>query len=392
MKIQNWLKAVVLGLGMGLVGSNALAQFEGVAVDPDGFVNLRSEQDGKSKVVAKVKTGEVFEFTDSEGSPWWRVELGSGKSGWMYYDRIKFHATMDDLKDGDVASEMELYGKSKGVNYFALARKAAQGDAAGMKRYFGLNDTDGAAGEIHAAMINSVVHLLGDEKLSAFLAKQSIEYQLDVRSQWMSEVALWPFEPFGYAQRHFPKTAKLLLGKERVAWASPDGKYAIRKVFSDWDARENVKVDTAQIVDKTTGGVVADFSDLDIGMGVSREGRALWAEDSQKVALFVHDGLQHGNLLVFQRARGVMFENVELDLDELPGRAGDKQLKGAKLIFSRIEPLRWDGDVLMVQRHDYFEKPNADGPGNTGLGRTYELKVKVDGEGASVVGVEVLAE
>jgi hypothetical protein len=368
-------------------------QFDGVIHDTDGFVNLRSEQSAKSAVVAKVKAGEVFEFTESEGSPWWRVKLKSGKSGWMYYDRIKFYAKMEDLNEGGLASEMELYGKSKGVDYYDLAKKAARGDAADLERYFALTDADGAAGEIHAYMVNSVAHLLGDEKLSEFLARQPLDYQLSMRREWLNEVALWPFEPFGYAERVFPKTAKLLLGKERVAWVSPDGKYAIRKVFSDGNAGENVTVTTAQIVDQTTGGAVADFSDQDIGKGAWREGSAMWADDAQKVALFVCDGFQRGDLLVFQRGRGLMFDRVALNkLDELPGRADDQALKGAELIYSRIEPLRWEGPVLVVQRHDYFEKPNADGVDSLGIGRTCEISVKIDADGAKVLGVKVLAD
>ena len=67
------------------------------------------------------------------------------------------------------------------------------------------------AGEEHAGVLGIVLHLMGDDALSAFLRTQPLSFQVSVRSSIEDDVT-WPFRPTGYLQRHFPKTAKIFSG------------------------------------------------------------------------------------------------------------------------------------------------------------------------------------
>jgi len=371
-------------------GLTAQAQYSGVINDPDGYVNVRKEQSAKASIITKIQEGEVFEFEESEGSPWWKVTTDSGKEGWVYFDRIRFHLTDDDLFNGGEGDELTLYGQSKGVEYFKLSRKAAAGDPESLARYLSLGDADGAAGESHAHQFNTVLHALGDEKLAAFLKSQPVQLQINVRNQWLNEVALWPFEPFGYVERNFPKTGEILLKKEIVSWQSPNGKYAILKMFSDAAARESSTVEKAQIINKTTGGVLADFSDQDTGFGASREGLALWSKDSKLVAIFTGDLYQQADLQVFGQSKGELFRKVALPVSashEIKGRA-DAELTGAKHIFGRTQPLKWTGNTLSIQRHDYYEKEGPADSGIQGIGRTMLWEVEFEDGKSRLVKVE----
>lgn len=186
---------------------------KGVINDPDGFTNVRAKKSADSGIVAKVNAGEVFEFEQDPGTPetWLKVTLSSGKTGFMHSSRIRFKPTMADLADTTPEDEINVYGKRAGIKYFPLARAAAKGEAESMKRYFAINDTDGAAAEEHLATLNVVVHLIGDEKFAAFLKTQKPEFQVIVKENFIHEITLWPFEPMGYVKRNFPLTAKVLL-------------------------------------------------------------------------------------------------------------------------------------------------------------------------------------
>lgn len=202
--------AVISWCGV-LMTQTAMGQFNAVIQDPDGYTNVRAQQTKDSKIIAKVREGEVFECYDSEGSPWWRVTLKSGASGWMYYDRIRFYYSKADLPKGDDGSEIDIYARSKGFDYSKLIADAVDGKPAALKKFFSLEDVDGAAAESHYYFVNVVAHLLGDEDLAEFLKSQSKETQTNVREQLCSELTLWPFEPTGYMKRAFPLSSKILL-------------------------------------------------------------------------------------------------------------------------------------------------------------------------------------
>ena len=361
----------VTGLCLGMAPLAAVER-KGVINDPDGFTHVRAAQRASAAVVATVKTGEPFKFEDVQDSEWWKVTLSSGQMGWMHNSRIRFYASLDEISEKDEeGSEVGEYAKARGFDYCATARAAAKGDPTAMRRFFSINDTDGAAAESHVFYFNTVVHLLGDEKLAAFLSQQPLALRLDVRNQ-MGGYAMYPFEGSDYAERNFPKTVKLLCRKELVDWPSPDGHYAIRKVFSDAWAYGNSKVTRAEVIEKATGKAIADLTDADMGTGSQREGRVLWSPDSKRFAFFSGAPGSPGRTAVFQQD-GNTFTRAKLPEVTFPGRATDAELKGARHVFAFVEPLRWaEPDVLVISHHDYFESTSAEGS-IRGIGRTYEI-------------------
>lgn len=368
--------------------AGAAAAQRGQIRDPDGHSNLRAGQSADAAVITKVPAGEVFDFEPGEGSEWWRVTLASGKEGWMHYSRIVMHAEMADLKDGDPGDELALYGQGRGINYYRLARGAAKGETAAMKAYFAITDTDGGAAEVHCGYFMEVIHLLGDERWSAFLAGQPLDYRLAVRSEYVKAMEMGVFEPMGYLTRHFPKTAALMFRKEIVDWESPDGKYAVRKVFSIAEPRENSKVERAELVAKHGSSVLADLSADDQGQGIDREGRVLWSPDSRRVAFYSVAGMS-AETVVYQAAGASKFSRVEVPEPELPGRAGDAELKGAKQIYTHVEPLEWESPQrLILRRHEYWEGKHANGSIQS-IGRTYLVTVVVAGGAGRGEKVEV---
>lgn len=369
-------------------GAATQAGQQGQIHDPEGHSNLRSGQSSDAAVIAKVPAGEVFDFEPGEGSEWWRVTLRSGKAGWMHYSRIMQHAEMADLKDGEAGDELMHYCQGRGINYYKLARGAAKGELEAMTAYFAITDTDGGAAEMHCGYFMDVVHLLGDEKWSAFLAGQPLDYRLAVRSEYVKAMEMSVFEPMGYLSRHFPKTAALLFRKEIVDWVSPDGKYAVRKVFSAAEPRENSRVERAELVSKENGDVTADLTPDDSGEGIDREGRVLWSPDSRRLAMFCVTG-QAAQTVIYQASGAAKFARVNVPEPDLPGRAGDAELKGAKKIYSHVEPLKWESPQRMVlRRHEYWEGKHADGSINS-IGRTYLVTVVVAGGNGRVEKVEV---
>lgn len=345
----------------------------GVISDPDGFTNVREEQGADSAVVARVKEGEVFEFEGREGSEWWKVTLASGKSGWMHFSRIRFHFSLDEIpKKDEEGSEVGSYAKERGFDYCATASAAAKGEPAAMKRYFGINDTDGGAAEVHSAYFSKVIHLLGDEKLAAFLKDQPLAYRLDVRNELGGGFVLWPFESNSYAERKFPLTYRLLCRKEIVDWLSPDGQLAIRKVFSEAPVTEISKVVKAELIERATGKAITDLTGDDIGTGAHREGKVLWSPDSKRFAYFSGALASHAQTVVYQKNDG-LFARADLPEVELPGRSGDAELVGAQHRWEFIEPQRWASpDILELLHHDYFEGKRPDGSIHS-IGRTYTI-------------------
>jgi len=351
----------------------ALAQYHGVINDPDGYTNVRAEQSKESAIVTKVVTGEVFEFEGGEGSEWWKVKLTSGKSGWMHQSRIRLRAKESEIPNGEEGDELSIYGRAHGIDYFALAKGAAKGEPESMKRYFAITDTDGGAAETHTDILKTVIHVLGDDALAAHLASQPLEYQLKARLQIVNDWVLSPFEPFGYLERTFPKTAALLCPAEVTAWESPDGKYVVHKAFSDALPRENCTVAKSEVLEKATNNLVADFSEDDMGTGQDREGRVLWSPDSKRFAHFTRDQLQ-GQTVVYAFADNT-FEPVSQPEVDLPGRADDAELKEAALIHETVEPLAWiRPDVLQVRQHEYFERTRDD-KSIQSIGRSYTITI-----------------
>jgi hypothetical protein len=203
-----------LGLLLLCLGSSqfASARTRGVITDPDGFTNVRAEPRESAAIIARVKTGEVFELrgTAAYGSEWEKVTLSSGKTGWMHYSRIRLLAALSDIVDGGEHDEVNVYARRTGLDYYPLARAAAKGEQVAMRTYFKFRG-DGAAAETHVGVLITVIHLLGDDKLAKVVSQQSAADREALRSNL--ELGLentLPFEPKGYLKRNFPKTARML--------------------------------------------------------------------------------------------------------------------------------------------------------------------------------------
>lgn len=206
------LRPLLLCLGLAIGLAPAAFALPGVIDDPDGFTYVRADPSQESAVVTKVKAGEVFDFDIEDivahPSEWRKVTLKSGKKGYMHYSRIRFHATLADLADRQPGDEANLCARAKGLDYYPLARAAARGEKKAMQGYFGLN-CDGAGADIHAEICRSVIHLLGDEKLSKFLRGQSSDYLVNLRYTIESQTPNGQ-EPAAYLKRVFPKASAIL--------------------------------------------------------------------------------------------------------------------------------------------------------------------------------------
>ena len=341
--------------------------------DPDGYVNVRAEQSTDAAVVGKVNAGEPFTFDCKDEAEWCRVTLASGKAGWMHHSRIRLFFTEKDLPKEEKGppgySEMDDFARSRGFNYAAVTRRAARGDAKALKQFFAIaKDVDGAAAESHHGVPTAVYHILGDEKFEKFLSAQPIADRVMIRNAIVSDAL--PFHAVIYLRRHFPETTKTLFRRELVDWPSPNGRYAIRKTFSDEFDLRSSKVVRAEVIEKENGKVLCDLTRDDIGTGVDREGEVVWSADSQRFAYLSSDlTLPEGNLFstprpapqrkqttVYQLS-GELFSRVEVPLTEPPGRSSDTELQGAILGHEHTEPLRWEKpNVLVLQRHEYYEK------------------------------------
>jgi hypothetical protein len=386
----------------------AQAQRAGVIDDPAGSVDVRAEKSADAAVIATVKTGEPFIFESVNDADWCKVKLASGKSGWMQLNSIRLHFTEKDLprreKDPAGESEIEQFASGRGLNYAAVTRRAARGDGKALKQFFSLaQDADGAAAESVSGVPTVVYHILGDEKFAKFLLAQPLPYRMMVRNRILSDGLMPPANL--YLSRHFPLTARALFQREMVDWVSPNDLYAIRKVFTDELELGGSKVERAELIEKKTGRVLLDLTPDDIGTGAQREGEALWAPDSKRVACLSSDlTQQRGNLFstprpaphkkqtaVYQLS-GDLFTRVELLLGEVPGRESDTELERAILGHEYIEPIRWQKpNVLVLQRHEYYEKLKPTSIGDVKfesihtLSRWYQITATIDPDGKATL-------
>jgi hypothetical protein len=115
---------------------------------------------------------------------------------------------MADVVEAPLNDEIYSAARREGIDFYRVARAAAKGDAAAMKRFFEFR-SDGAAGEMHDAAFVAVTHSLGDDRLAKFLSAQPTATKTKVREQFEgSNELLVDAQP--YLKRHFPRTAALL--------------------------------------------------------------------------------------------------------------------------------------------------------------------------------------
>ena len=109
----------------------------------------------------------------------------------------------------------------------------------------------------------------------------------------------------------------------------------------------------------------------------------MWAPDSKRFASY--SSKQNSGHTTAYFWTGELFAAVKLPVDNLPGRDGDLELKGAKHIHTFVEPIRWkDATTLLLDRRDYFEKTEKPG-GIHGIGRFYHFTIATDDYGKATL-------
>src|SRR6266480_2409624 len=384
--------------------------------DPDGYTNVR-DYDGK--VVAKVKEGERF----IAAKPWnrsddskWSVRLKSGLTGFM--DKTRIHLLPDEplmklnydarkkewrkLLSKRVTENDEAASQAKGhgVDYNKTLVRASEGNLEALAKFVSLAEfMDGAAAEAYFPEAWELFHVVGDKTLAKFVRGLPLADQVGVRGTLiggMSEEEFANGADVYYLQRYFPETTKLLFRGEIVDWTSPDGRYSIRKTFTDpFDLTES-KVSHSELIEKATGQTLCDLTNADIGVGGGREGSVLWSPDSKRFAYVASDLSHAGNLFrtpppppqrtqttVYQSS-GNSFAKVNLPLDQPPGKESDPEIKGAVMGHEFVSPVRWaDANTLILERHDYYEKLTASSGSIQGFDRLYEITASFKDDGTT---------
>ena len=364
---------------LGMTDANT---FRGVIDDPDGYVNLRAKPNANSAIVAKVPKGERFTFQRHEYDPWCRVKLASGKTGWMDAQRILLSFTKDDLpgkpEEGD---EIDQEARHHGIDYYEVTQGAVRGDVEARKKFFEVSDyADGAGAEEHEGVLGIVVHLLGDDALAAFLRSQPISFQVSVRNS-IDDGVTWPFRPTGYFLHHFPKTSKIFFRRELTDWPSPDGKYAVHKVFSDEYTDEDSKVTRAELVDKASGKRVFDLTREDHGSGRNREGDVEWAPDS-KGFLFSTSKAAHEQEMKLFYLLGNSFQKIELPQRDKPPTEPAPEIGDAPYEGEGYEDIHWQSPgVLICDTFYIYKKKTGANESPSYLYRNYERTMTIGADG-----------
>ena len=386
-----------------------------VISDPDGYTNVR---DYNGKVIAKVKAGEHFVAAkpwNRSDDPRWSVCLKSGITGFMDKNRIhllpdeplmklnhdaskkewrKFQSSRD-AELGDTAST----AKGRGLDYYKVLMAASNGDKKALAQFFSLAESmDGAAAEGYFPDASAVFHLVGDKTFSNFVRGLPVADQVGVRGTMMGGLSEEEFAngaDVNYLQRYFPETTKLLFRGEIVDWASPDGRYSIRKTFTDPLDLAESKVSHAELIEKATGQTLCDLTNADIGVGSDREGTVLWSPDSKRFA-YVASDLRGGRLFRKaaappQKTQTTVYQNsdkpftkIDLPFDQPPGKENDPEMKGAVMGHEFVTPVRWaDANTLILERHDYYERLMPPAGSVHGFDRLYEITVSFKDDGTA---------
>src|SRR6476646_7301327 len=280
-----------------------------VISDPDGYTNVR-DYDGK--VIAKVKKGERFIAAkpwNQSGDSKWSVCLKSGLTGYM--DKTRIHLLPDEpliklnhdsrkkewqkfqsLRNAE-GNETASAAKGRGLDYFKVLAAASNGDKKALAQFFSLAEfMDGAAAEGYFPDASAVFHLVGDKTFSNFVRGLPVTDQVGVRGTVMGGLSEEEFAngaDVNYLQRYFPETTKLLFRGEIVDWTSPNGRYSIRKTFTEPLDLAESKVSHAELIEKATSQTLCDLTNADIGVGSDREGTVLWSPDSKRFAYVASD-------------------------------------------------------------------------------------------------------
>lgn len=384
--------------------------------DPDGYTNVRN-YDGK--VIAKAKKGERFIAVkpwNRPNDPKWSVRLKSGITGFM--DQSRIHLLPDEplmklnydarkkewrksqsdreAEQGETASE----AKRRGLKYYDVLTAASGGDKKALAQFFSLAESmDGAAAEGYFPDAWELFHVVGDKTFAEFLRHQPLADQVSVRGTLIDGLSQEEFADAGdvnYLQRYFPETTKLLFRGEIVDWSSPDGRYSIRKTFTNPLDLTDSKVSHAELIEKATGHVLLDLTDADIGAGSGREGNVLWSPDSKRFAYESSDLTHPANLFqnppplpqkvqtIVYQISGKSFAKVDLPLQKPPGKESDAEIKGAVVGHEFVSPVRWtNANTLVLERHDYYQKLALSPESSHNFARLYEITISFKDDGTA---------
>ena len=373
--------------------------------DPHGYTNVR-DYDGK--VIARVKKGERFiaaKPRNKPDDPKWPVCLRGGPgsvalaksrvTGFM--DKARIHLLPDEplmklnydaskkewrkLQSGrkaeldDTASSVKRF---RGVNYYKVLTMASNGDKQALAQFFSFADfMDGEAAEGYYPQAWELFHVVGDKNFSNFVRDLPVTDQVGVRGMLGGGDEEFANGDVDYLQRYFPETTKILFRGEIVDWTSPDGRYSIRKTFTDPLNLSESKVSHAELIEKATGQVLCDLTDADVGVGSQREGSVLWSPDSKRFAY-----VSSSQTTVYQSS-GKSFTKINLPLDQSPGKESDPQIRGAVMYEESVTPTRWvKADTLIFERFDHYTKLNPSS-GRTHVDRSYEITVSFKDDGTA---------
>ena len=307
----------------------------------------------------------------------------------------KFQSAPECRKD-----ETASAAKGRGLDYFKVLAAASNGDKKALAQFFSLAEfMDGAAAEGYFPDASAVFHLVGDKTFSNFVRGLPVADQVGVRGTVMGGLSEEEFAngaDVNYLQRYFPETTKLLFRGEIVDWTSPDGRYSIRKTFTDPLDLAESKVSHAELIEKATGQTLCDLTNADIGVGGAREGSVLWSPDSKRFA-YVASDLSHAGRLFSktavppQKTQTTVYQNsdksftkIDLPLDQPPGKENDPEIKGAVMGHEFVTPVRWaDANTLILERHDYYEKLMPPSGSTHGFARLYEITVSFKDDGTA---------
>ena len=371
--------------------------------DPDGYTNVR---DDNGKVIVRVKKGERFiAKRPYEEQKQWTVYLKSGITGLMDRTRIRllpdeplmkfnYDASKKDWRKRRSAPDSHLgetasSAKARGVNYYKVLTAASNGDKKALAQFFSLAEfMDGAAAEGYDPEAWELFHVVGDKTFAEFLRRQPLGDQVSARGTLIGGGS--SEEMFAnladYLQRHFPETTKILFRGEIVDWISPDGRYAIRKTFSNPLDLTDSKVTHAEVIEKATGRALCDLTAEDIGARSDREGTVLWSPDSKRFAYQSTDTThipQKTQTTVYQLS-GKSFVKMDLPFNQPPGKESDREITGAVMGHDFVSPTRWQNpNTLILEKHDYYEKLTPSSGEIHGFARLYEMTVSFKDDGTA---------
>jgi Bacterial SH3 domain len=356
--------------------------FHGVVDDPDGYVNLRSKPNAKSAIVAKVQKGERFTFQRHEYDPWCSVKLASGKTGWMDAQRILLSFTKDDLPEkAEEGDDMAKVAERHGIDYYGVAWVAVRGDDEARKKFFRISEfADGAAAEEHEVVLGVVIHLIGDDALAAFLRSQPIAFQVSVRNSIEDDAVTFPFRSDGYLFHHFPKTWKIFFRRELTDWPSPNGKYAVHKVFSDEYTDEDSKVTRAELLNKASGKRVFDLTREDHRFGRNREGDVEWAPDSKGFLFSTSRTANEQEMKLFYLL-GESFQKIELPQRDKPPTEQAPEIGNAAYYDQGYEEIHWQRPGALSCDTTYIYKTTGADGSPSYLYRIYERTMTIGADG-----------